>query len=93
MSFHLREIVKEHVVSEMIDSEAAKYDRLYEIIMGLEWRLAREPEGGMVIPGTNPLKYLMKLSANKSLGLPSVLILYDFNDIQVRIYRIKIDDP
>ncbi len=90
----LREIVEEHCVAQEIDKLNVKHVRLEEVFSALKWRLAKQPQVGyrmFASDGTD--KYLIKTDPNPTLNIPGILLLYTYNDIQVNIIDIRVDEP
>jgi hypothetical protein len=84
----MRTVIEDNAVAIIIDKAIQSYPRLQESYDGLKWRLSREPESGIVLPG-NINKYLFK-TAPQVLSLPTITVLYDFNDSAITINDLKI---
>lgn len=82
--FPLRTICENKLVSQKIDEAIKLFPRIEEAFEGLKWRLAREPENGIKILGTNPEKYLFKITPSRN-NIPSITILYEFDNHKVTI--------
>ena len=87
--FPLRTICEDKSVSQTIDEAIKLSPRIEEAFDGLKWRLAREPENGVKLQGTNPEKYLFKITPLIK-NIPSITVLYEFNNHTVTILSIRI---
>lgn len=93
MNKKMRTIVEEQIAQTKIDSAKNKYKRLEDIYNGLSWRLAREPESGVLIGNKNPDIYLIKIDPVVDMQLPGILALYSYDDNQVNVLDVRIDPP
>lgn len=93
-SFSARSVVESTEVSNSIASAAKTYPRIIELFDGWKWRLAREAgQVGVSVQGTNPPKFLLKTPPMDLIGLPTLLMIYSFDDDHVYIDHLKIYPP
>ena len=87
-----RTVIEENSVSEEIDKFIEKYPRLKEMWEGWTWRLSRGPErDGVQIPGTDA--YVVRTPYFNAFQLPiSLGILYKYNDDEVTIVGLRVDE-
>ena len=89
----MRSIRQEHRVSDKLDQATYQSGRLDEVYRSIEWLLSRQPERGVRVPNTNPVRYLIKVDPVASAGSKGLLLLYTFDDSYVDILDIKIIEP
>ncbi|MCB9504841.1 MAG: hypothetical protein H6692_01705 [Gemmatimonadales bacterium] len=83
-----RDVAEDHGVSAFIDAEAAKNPRLRDLFDGLIWRLARDPECGEMVAGTDG-RWVVRSEVWP--GMPGVLVLaYRFDDEKVELSGAKL---
>ncbi len=86
-----RQIYIHPVVEDFLKKEIEKYVRLENILNGVLWLIARDPDVGEPC-NYNPPKYLIK----KQFGLPvprDLLLLYSYSDSTVEIEFARIAEP
>lgn len=82
---HARTVILEPPVQAYLEEQERKDPMLKNVLLALEWRLARQPEIGYRVPGYNPPRYLVK-SRPYRLPLPRFLrLLYRYTDNEVII--------
>jgi hypothetical protein len=82
--------VEEKRVGDEISRLKKKHSRIEEVFEGLKWVLAKNPERGVLIPGMNPPRYLIKTAKFNIQGVPSILIVYNFTADDVNIEAIGV---
>lgn len=87
----LRSIRESDKAAGQRDAAERAYDRVEQAWIGDTWRLVREPEAGIKISEGN---FLMKFPSflRLGIGLPSIAILYTFDDSYVDVLSIKFSD-
>jgi hypothetical protein len=95
MTTTIRTIIEEVDVSAEIDTWKTKFPRLEDAWEAWKWRLARGPEiDAQRLAGFNPPAWILKTnSAIGYYGIPTITILYRFDDNQVNILAVKIVEP
>jgi len=89
---YARIIIEEQLVEKRIDQAVTKLPRLAEMWDGIKWRLARSPEKGQLIEIGSDY-YGVKTSSWSPGGVPSITVLYRFDNEYVYIEGSKIDWP
>ena len=90
---YARTIVESELVAARIDAakeRAPHLEELYE--RGIKWKIARKPESGHKVP-ENEGFYIAKTYSWRPGGVPSITVLYRFDDEHVYIESSKIDWP
>lgn len=92
MSF-AKTIVESDEVTEQLDELRQNFDRFDDIWTMLSWKLARDPESptSYLIPNTNPDKYITKVADNDVEGVPSVTVLYSFDQDNLYIEAMRVE--
>lgn len=87
--FHARTVVEDVRVTDTLTSLRANHPRIDDAWEGIKWRLARGPEEGYeVVSG----KYLMRFPSFVNIvDVPSLTVLYEFNNDQVRVFGLGVD--
>ena len=86
--FSARTIIEDDEVAEWFSENIEAYPRLEDLIFALKWRLAHEPETGVPVPGTN--YYIAKTAPLWDVSVPTVRVLYDFNENEVTFRSAEI---
>ena len=89
-----RTIVKEDDVSAECDRLTSKYDRFDELLMAIEWLLARSCDKidsrARVVDG---IEYrLYRFGSDPVAGTPEVAVLYTYSDNEVNVVGIKAEE-
>ncbi|TKB72410.1 MAG: hypothetical protein E8D45_10890 [Nitrospira sp.] len=86
-----RTVILERVVEEFLEEEKSSYPPLERVFRALEWRIARQPEVGAPVPGTNPKRYIVKSSYR--FPLPLVLtLMYRYIETEIVIELARVDE-
>lgn len=86
-----RTVILEIAAQEELDDQIKRINRIADVYSGLEWRVARNPEAGVLIPRSKPMQYLIK-SLAFNFPVPLVLTLgYHFTDELVTISLVIVD--
>lgn len=87
-------ICEEVEVSQAIDLYHVKYKRFEDAWDGLKWLISRKPCLGVRIDTTD--FFLYKQDGFLNLNIPTIIILYSFNDSKITIKSInasEFEDP
>ena len=83
----MRTVIPDHQVAFDLDAAKATYRRTDDAYQGLEWRLFRRPDHGVQIGNGY---YLYKQLGYPTLRIPTITVLYRFDDNEVLISAIWI---
>ena len=86
-----RSVTIEEAAREELDEQIRRFTRIEDIYRGLEWRIARNPEAGAIIPRSDPAQFIVK---SRPFFFPVPLILtmaYHLTDDLVTITLIIVD--
>ncbi len=88
----LRSVVYEEAAARHVDEQTSHHLRLPDIMQYLEWQLARKPANRYAeqMPFPNADVWLFKIGPYPALGIPSVLVLYRFDDERVTIWNVRV---
>ena len=86
-----RTVILERVVEEFIEQERRTYPPLERVLRALEWRIARQPEVGYPVPGTNPKRYIVKSSYRFPVPL-ALTLMYRYTETEVVIELARVDE-
>lgn len=81
----LRTIVPENEVTFDVDAAKMTFSRVDDAYAGLEWRLARSPNDGILVGNGY---YIYKQLGFPKWKIPSITVLYRFTDSEVFIEAI-----
>lgn len=88
-----RKVIVHPEVQRYIDEEARKFTRVRHVFDALVYRIARRPEEGLLLPGYNSIRYLIKSQAFR-LPVPLYLkLLYQFDETSVVVEFAQVEDP
>jgi len=90
--YFARSVVEETGVTETIAGASGDYSRIEDVYDALKWRLARNPESGVVLDTPQGVYYLIKTPIWKISGVPVLTALYRFDGNEVVIISIKVDE-
>lgn len=95
MNAILRDIELEPRAQKELDSSRKKFKRIDDVYKSLCWRLAREPEEGVVRYTEGPLVLVMKLDpdSDPELQIPGIAVVYCYNKEKIFIIDMRIDPP
>ena len=82
----MRTVIPDHQVAFDLDAAKATYRRTDDAYQGLEWRLSRRPDHGVHIGNGY---YLHKELGYPTLRIPTITVLYRFDDNEVLISAIR----
>ncbi|MCI0400053.1 MAG: hypothetical protein L0Y67_03940 [Gammaproteobacteria bacterium] len=89
---YARTIIEAELVAKRIDEAAKKTENLADLYeYGIKWKIARRPDSGNKVSDSD--YYLAKSYSWAPGGVPSVTVLYRFDDNHVYIESSKIDWP
>jgi len=83
----MRTVIPDHQVAFDLDAAKATYRRTDDAYQGLEWRLSRRPDHVVHIGNGY---YLYKRLGYPTLRIPTITVLYRFDDNEVLISAIWI---
>lgn len=85
----MRSIVQSSKAQEQEDDASKKFERFADAWLGFTWRLIRGPDAGVPVGKGH---FVMKFPAFTRIGIdvPSVTILYSYDDQNVHIESILI---
>lgn len=86
---YARIIREEELVAKRIDKAIKRVSRLGEMYDGIKWWLARNPLSGTKVSDSD--HYIYKSYSWKPGGVPSITVLYKFDDDYIYIVRSRID--
>lgn len=88
-----RRIVYDSTVEAELERKLDEHERLYEIMRFFEWLLERTPgnEYAVRLPPPNDDVWLIRTEDTPLSNVPSVRLLYSFDDEEVRFIGIKVD--
>lgn len=89
---YARTVIEEELVERRIEQAISKAPRLNEMWDGIKWRLARNPEKGQLLEVGNDY-YAVKSITWAPGGVPSITVVYRFDDEYVYIEGSKINWP
>lgn len=82
----MRAICEQESVTKSVTSARGRFKRIDE---GLQWRLSRDPHAGHEV---QPGFYMYKQAGLPSVGVPTLTVLYEFDDHTVTIRGIRISE-
>jgi hypothetical protein len=85
-----RTVVETDLVAARIDAAAKKYPRIGELYESLKWLLARDPDAGVLIPGSNPPRRIAKTFTWRPGGTPSIAVIFQADDVRVVIESSRV---
>lgn len=80
-----RKIVYDSTVEATLERALDEHERLYEVMRFFEWLLERSPDSGHAeqMPPPNDDVWLIRTEDTPLTGVPSVRLLYTFDDEKV----------
>ena len=69
-------VFEEQAVSDAVDAAVAEYPFAEDVFDAAIWLLARNPDAGDVIDGTNPVQNLICIPSNRLAKSPTLLVRY-----------------
>ena len=89
---YARTIQESELVSKRIDEAVKREPNLHDLYeYGIKWKIARHPDAGTKVPDSE--YYIAKTFFWRPGGVPSITVLYKFDDQYVYIESSKIDWP
>lgn len=86
----LRTVCEDASVMDTIDRELVKHPRLQQVYDGLKYRLARWPDKrGVKVVRTEDV-FMMKTPDLLKLGIPTIRVLYTYDDNEVNVIAVDI---
>lgn len=85
----MRAVCEQESVTQSITRARGQFKRIDEAYEGLQWRLSRDPHAGHEV---QPGFYMYKQAGLPSVGVPTLTVLYEFDDHTVTIRGIRISD-
>jgi hypothetical protein len=85
----MRSICEEPTVEAIVDFALQKWKRLDDGWQAMKWALARDPDSGAVITGRLRGR---TLPGAKSIGLPTITVVYEFDERTVTIIDVEFND-
>ena len=87
-----RTVVDEKSVSAILDAEIARDASVEDVIDSLKWLIARKPDSGYLIGGSNPPRYVIKSKPYPA--FPTILrLLYTWDDNEVNVLDASFERP
>ena len=89
----LRTVVLSHQAQGAYDEAQAKFHRFDEAFQGLEWRIARDPSAHAVHRYSERYECIVYLQVQEAvwyLDVPSLWVLYTFDDNTVDILNLNV---
>jgi hypothetical protein len=80
----MRDVFLDEAARAALDAAAKSFSRVYDAHAGLEWRLCRRPEDGVLSAGY----YVYKQLGIKVLRIPTIVALYLYDANRVTIKRL-----
>lgn len=78
-------VIEERSVSKYLDAQRRNVPRLDDVWDGLVWRLARDPECGFLLVGSQPPLYVIR--TGNWPGFPTIRAVYQY---EARHWRVVI---
>lgn len=88
----VKTIIESPYVSKEIDKNCKKFSRLSDVFDSIKWRLSRKPESGTRLSVNSDYYLLSNADDIEAVGLPRIVLLYRFNDNEVCIENILIQE-
>jgi hypothetical protein len=86
----LRTVIEAQTVSHVVYMESSIYRRMEEAFEALKWWLARVPESGEIV---DDYYWLYKQRGNRELKIPTLVVLYTFDEDQVILFSLLVRLP
>lgn len=93
-----REVALSSDATAALAAARRDHPRVEDVLKGWKWRLARQPECGQGLPpdfiddgDVRPIR--MVRSGNLVGGLPSIMLIYRYDETRVDILRLKVFPP
>lgn len=88
-----RKIVYDSTVERVLERKLDEHERLYEVVRFFEWLLERSPENGHAeqLPFPHDDVWLIKTGDTPLSNVPSVRLLYRFDDESVTFISIQVE--
>ena len=87
---YARTVILESQVEEYLEKEQKRDPYLKNIVLALEWRIARQPEAGYRVPRFDPPRYIAKSKFYRQ-PLPRFLrLMYQYDDDKVIVEFAKV---
>jgi hypothetical protein len=88
----LREVILENRASSVIDKSVAEHPHFDEVYRALEWRIARNPEVGVLVAGFEPPRRVIRSTSWPA--FPGALVLtYTYTAEVVTVIGAKVIPP
>lgn len=85
-----RTVVLDHGAQEVVDREQADRPRFEDQWRGVEWKLARSPQGGVPRFGSEPTRFLVYVFPKNAIAKTCELwVLYSYNDTEVQVHMVN----
>ena len=83
-------VIEEPAVEQAIDAAAEEYPHAFDMFQAAAWRIARQPECGIVIDEEEPFRRIVKLVPIQQSKNPVMLIRYYIDGEDVVVDWIKV---
>ena len=83
-------IIEEDSVVDEVERAVSEFPSANDIFDAAKWRIARDPNSGKPIPGTNPEKKVITLPSFRIVKSPKLVVRYFFeNEYEICIDWVK----